>query len=519
MGTLFETNRSVWVATTPDAATHPAFASVGEELAVFDVVVVGAGVAGLSTALAVAERGARVAVIEAGAICSGVTGYTTAKVTSLHGLTYAGLEENRGADAARLYAEANEAGLARVRSWVEQYGIDCDLEDRDAYTYTTESKKLGEIEAEVEAAQRAGLAATFTTGTDLPFDVLGAVRLTGQAQFHPRRYCLGLAGGLDQLGASVYENTRVLDVDAETGDDLSVVRTEHGDLRARHVVLATHLPFLDRGGFFAKAYPMRSYAMAVTLSEGAAMPRGMYLGKDEATRSLRTALGDTVLVVGGEGHKTGQDADTRERYATLEAWARENFDVARIEHRWSAQDYVPVDGTPFVGQLLPRSNVLVATGFQKWGMTNGTAAGMMLADLVDGRESPWLGAFDATRIKSTVTSKAFVTENVDAVAGHLAADRLKTISPPSADSLAPGDGGIVSLDGKKVAAHRKDDGTLVAVSPVCTHVGCLVGWNTAERTWDCPCHGSRFTCDGKVIQGPALHDLEVLGENGVNPPS
>ncbi|HVM10457.1 MAG TPA: FAD-dependent oxidoreductase [Acidimicrobiales bacterium] len=511
MGTLFETNRSVWVATTTDDRLYLPYTTVGDQVPEVDVVVVGGGITGLSTALTLAERGAKVVVLEAGRICSGVTGYTTAKVTSLHGLQYADLAENRGDDVAQLYGEANEAAIAQVAAWVETYRIDCDFQRRDAFTYTTESDKLRQIESEAQTASRLGLPASYTTETDLPYDVFGAVRFANQAQFHPRDYCIGVAAAITQLGGKVHEDTRVLDVDAERGDDPSIVRTEHGDLAARFVVLATHLPFLDRGGFFAKAHPTRSYAMAVRLEEGAPTPKGMYLSKDSSSRSVRSALGDEVLILGGEGHKTGQDPDTRERYSSLESWAREYFPIASIEHRWSAQDYVPVDGTPFVGRQLPGSNVLVATGFQKWGMTNGTAAGRILADIVDGIENPWLAAYDATRIKSTITSKEFVKENVDAVGGHLAGDRLKTMNPPSADTLAPGEGGIVSLDGEKVAAFRAEDGTLTAVSPVCTHMGCLVCWNTAEKSWDCPCHGSRYTCGGKVIQGPALHDLEPHG--------
>jgi glycine/D-amino acid oxidase-like deaminating enzyme/nitrite reductase/ring-hydroxylating ferredoxin subunit len=449
----------------------------------------------LSTALALIEAGATVAVYEAGRVCSGVTAYTTAKVSSLHGLKYAGLSSNRDEDTARQYAEANQAGLARVAHWVDLYGIDCDFERRAACTYTTDADRVKDVEAEVAAATDAGLDAVFVeSDPDLPFPIRAAVRLEDQAQFHPRRYCLGLARAIVERGGAIHEHTRVVDIDGLGG--------------AEHVVLATHLPFLDRGGFFAKTHPERSYALAVRLAEsGAAAPSAMYLSADAPTRSLRTA--GEFLIVGGEGHKVGHEADTRHRYDALRTWASEHFDVADVAYQWSAQDYVAVDGTPFVGRMVPGSNVFVATGFGKWGMANGTAAALMIADAIGGVADVKWSAFDATRLRDPLTSRAMYQENIDAVAGHLALDRLKTLSPPPATSLAPGEGGIVDLQGEKVAGFVDDAGALHAVSPVCTHLGCLVGFNTAERTWDCPCHGSRYTVDGAVIQGPAVRDLDV----------
>jgi nitrite reductase/ring-hydroxylating ferredoxin subunit len=224
----------------------------------------------------------------------------------------------------------------------------------------------------------------------------------------------------------------------------------------------------------------------------------MYLSADEPTRSVRAALGDSVLIVGGEGHKVGQDDDTRRRYEVLEAWARSTFDVASVAHRWSAQDHVSVDGLPFVGRQLPKSRVLVATGFSKWGMTNGTAAGLLLADEVGGVENAWAAAFDATRQRSTLTSRDLYREGAN-VAERFVGDRLSSLRPPDVGTLGAGE---------KVAAYRDEAGSLHAVSPVCTHLGCLVAFNTAEKTWDCPCHGSRFTVDGAVLQGPATDDLE-----------
>jgi glycine/D-amino acid oxidase-like deaminating enzyme/nitrite reductase/ring-hydroxylating ferredoxin subunit len=501
MGSLRETNPSVWAVTTPDGPSHPPLSGSKDA----DVVVIGAGVAGLSAALALTEQGARVVVLEAGRVCSGVTAYTTAKVTSLHGLVYAGLARHAGDDAARAYGEANEAGLRKIRAWVDAHGIECDLQDRDAFTYTTATDKVDEVAAEVEAAQRVGLPASFTTSTDLPFEVAAAIRFEHQAQFHPRDYALGLAAAIVAGGGTIHEGTTAVAVDEGRPN---VVRTAVGhEVRAAHVVVATHLPFLDRGGFFAKCHPARSYALAARLRDPAQVPRGMYLSIDEPSRSVRSALDDEVVILGGEGHKVGQDDDTRQRYAALTEWAVQTFDVASIEARWSAQDHLPVDGLPFVGRQLPGSEVLVATGFKKWGMTNGTAAGIMLADLIAGRDNPWLPTFDASRQKSTLSSKDLYKENAN-VAQQFIGDRLSTLRPPSADRLQPGEGGIVTCAGNKVAAYRDDDGTLHAVSPVCTHLGCLVAFNTAEKSWDCPCHGSRFTIDGQVIEGPATGDLE-----------
>jgi glycine/D-amino acid oxidase-like deaminating enzyme len=432
MGSTQEVNPSLWITT---AAPERAYPTLEGELAV-DVAVVGAGVAGTITAALLKQAGATVALLEAGRLCAGVTGYTTAKVTALHGLTYAGLAAAHGEETARAYAEANTHGIETIASLVIGHTIDCDFERRPALTYTTDPDRTGEIEAEVEAARRAGLPATFTTATELPFPVAAAVRLEGQAQFHPRRFCLGVAATLPGGGSHVFERSQVLDVDDKSG----TVTTDGGAVRAGTVVLATHLPFLDRGLFFAKCWPERSYAIGVQPGPATLEISGMYLSADQPTRSLRgTAEG--VLIVGGEGHKAGQDPDTRQRYAALEAWAVAQLGVTEVTHRWSAHDYHSVDGLPFVGRLLPGSNVLVATGFGKWGMTNGAAAARILTDHVNGAPNAWSDVFDATRQKAVITSSEFFKENADAVGRRLVGDRLATLRPPPADSLVPGEGG------------------------------------------------------------------------------
>ncbi len=240
---------------------------------------------------------------------------------------------------------------------------------------------------------------------------------------------------------------------------------------------------------------------------------------DDSTRSIRPhPLGDeTILIVGGEGHKVGQDPDTRRRYAALEAWAHERFDVASIDYRWSAQDYMPVDAVPYIGKMTSGSErIWVATGFRKWGMTSGTTAAMLLSEAILGRHNPWAPVFDATRVRPRASAKELISENIDA-AGHLVGDRLAMVLAPAVTELARGEGRIVEADGDKVAAYRNEEGTVYAVSPTCTHLGCVVSWNTAEKSWDCPCHGSRFDPQGRVIQGPAVKDLEaktVAGASG-----
>jgi glycine/D-amino acid oxidase-like deaminating enzyme/nitrite reductase/ring-hydroxylating ferredoxin subunit len=501
MGSLNETNPSLWVGTSEVTRFHELHGDLTT-----DVVVAGAGITGLSTAALLKADGARVVVVEAGRVAAGVTGYTTAKLTVLHGLVFDDLVQAFGEERARTYTDANLAGMATIAELAVRHAIDCDLERRPAYTYTTDPAMVDKVRAEVSAAQRLGLDAEFTTETDLPYPVEGTIRVADQAQFHPRKYCIGLARAIDGAGCAVYEGTRALSVDEQGGR--CMVATDHGTITAGFVVQATHLPFSGSGGFFARTHAMRSYALSARLDGPA--PQGMYLSVDTPTRSVRSARmdGEEVVILGGEGHKVGQDPDTRERYAALEQWARSAFPIRSVDYRWSAQDYIPADHVPFVGRASPASErVLVATGFKKWGMSNGSAAGVMLADRVAGRRNPFADFFDTNRVNARQSVKELVKENANVVK-RFVGDRLRTETRSVAD-LAPGEAAVLVEGSQRVAVYRDEAGAVHAVSPVCTHMGCTVTWNTAETTWDCPCHGSRFNCDGEVIQGPAVKDLEA----------
>lgn len=489
--------RSLWIDTTPGSA-YPAL----DGRVKADVAVVGGGITGLTAAVFLKHSGVSVALVEANRVALGTTGNTTAKVTALHALTYDALISKHGEEAAGIYGEANQVALEFIVQLVRDRSIECDLRRMPAYTYAESHEHVAKIEAEVDAARRLGFAANLVRDTPLPFPVAAAIRLDDQALFHPRKYALALAEIVDGAGSQVFERTRATGI-LESDDGVEVV-TENGVVEANQVIIATLLPFHDPAGLFAKTHPSRSYAVSAR-ADGAA-PEGMFISVDSPTRSVRPHYSDqgTHLVIGGEEHKTGQEEDTEGRYAAIEEWARQRFGVRSIDHHWSAQDYVPADGIPYVGPLGEGSRVLVATGFKKWGMTNGTAAAIMLSELLLGRPNRWLPVFDPTRLKPLASGASALKENLN-VAQRFIGDRLP--GGPSLEDLAPGEGAVVDHDGEKVAAYHDSERGVLTMSARCTHMGCIVSFNAAERSFDCPCHGSRFDTEGRVIEGPATAPL------------
>lgn len=494
------TAASLWLHESP-VTTYP---QLDGDLSV-DVAVIGGGIVGLAAATLLKRAGATVAVVEAGRVARGVSGHTTAKVTSLHGLRYSSLASRWGEEAARAYAESNQAGVEGIAQLVEEEAIDCDFERVPAYVYAETSEGAKAVEREADAARIAGLDATLVREVDLPFPVQTAVSLGDQAQLDPYRYLTALARAIPGEGSHLLERTRALDV--EEGEPCRV-RTAQGSIVAGDVIVATLVPFLDRGGYFARSRPERSYLIAYEAERAPAL-RGMYLSAEAPTRSLRTATreGRRLTLVGGEGHATGQEAHAAEHVRRLERFAQERFGLGAVVNHWSSQDFTSKIGVPFVGRLTPLSSrVHVATAFGKWGMSAGTAAAMILSDAIMRRPNLWAWLYDPNRLRPASGLASLLAHNLG-VARRFASGRLAPPAAQAESGLEPGEGRVVRSGTRLVGVSRGSDGEVRSVSAVCTHLGCVVAWNEAEESWDCPCHGSRFDAAGNVLQGPAVESL------------
>jgi glycine/D-amino acid oxidase-like deaminating enzyme/nitrite reductase/ring-hydroxylating ferredoxin subunit len=465
---------------------------------IFDVAVVGGGIAGLTTALLLKRQGLRVAVVEADRVGGGTSGNNTAKVTALQSTVYSKISARHGAETASAYADASLAGVALLSRLVREEGIDCALRRAPAYTYAFTPDEVGAVEKEFTATRAAGLPVSDATDLDVPFPVHAAVRLDDQIALHPVRYVRGLAAAVDGDGSAVFEHSRV-----ERLHDGAPCRvhTAEGVVSADRVVVATHYPVFDRGLYFARLETTRSYCVAAKLASGEPT-RGLAISAGSPSWSLSSY--EDLLIVCGQGHPTGDPAGAP--YQELEAFAREHWDVERITHRWSAQDPTSYDQLPMIGPYLPGSDrLLVATGFMKWGLATATFAASILADTVAGVANPWASVFSPHRVSLKSLPdllKLNATAGVDLVGA-----RITPADATSSEHLPPGQAHVVRDGLGKIGVYRDREGELHGVSLRCTHLGCLVAFNAAETSWDCPCHGSRFDVDGGVLEGPATQPL------------
>jgi glycine/D-amino acid oxidase-like deaminating enzyme/nitrite reductase/ring-hydroxylating ferredoxin subunit len=501
---------SLWM-DTAEADTHPPLT----EDARTHVCVIGAGIAGMSTAYLLSREGKDVIVIDDGAIGGGETGRTTAHVCNALDDRYFELAKLFGDDGARYAAESHSAAIQRIEAIAQLEDIDCDFERLDGFLFLHEGGDREVLDDELDATHQAGLADTglFDRAPIEAFDTGLALRFPRQAQFHPLKYLNGLARAIIRDGGRIYCGTKAKNI--EDGAPGKVTTADGHTIIADHIVVATNSPVNDWMVMHTKQAPYRTYVVGIRIPKGS-IPHMLLWDTGDPYHYIRVHAADKpganyeVLIVGGEDHKTGQAEDTNERFARLEQWARARYSMAgEVIYKWSGQVLEPVDGLAFIGKN-PGSDehIYIATGDSGNGITHGTIAGILLTDIIVGRENPWTDLYDPSRI-SLRSAPDFARENLNV------AEQYSTWLTPgdvgSADDIPNGSGAVIRRGIHKIAVYKDADGAISECSAVCPHLYCIVDWNDTEKSWDCPCHGSRFDPYGKVVNGPAISDLDKTG--------
>lgn len=488
---------STWQKT---AESPPQFPPLDKDV-VADIVIIGAGITGLTLAHLVSKSGRKVVVLDSNEIGAGTTGHASNHLTTDIDFGYSNIKKKFSEKVMQQVAGSRLAAIDTIENTCRELDISCDFERTDGYLYADSAENVSEVEEELKYARRAGLDVEQVPAVDLPFPVKKAIRYNDQGIFNTQKYLNGLAKALQQKPeCDIYCNSRVEEVDNSN----KKVITKSGTVTAAHIILATHTPqFINI--LQTMVVPYRSYMIAVKLASGN-YPHGLYWDCKEPyhyTRSYKQ--GDQQwLLIGGADHKTGHDG--KDHYAQLEKYAREHYDVAEITDRWSAQYYEPADGLPYIGKS-PLSNVYVATGYSGDGLVYGVVAAIIINALINGEEHEWLEAYNARRFTPVESAGKFVKHNLEVgkhyISGLIRSGEIKDVEA--------GEGKVINYKGNKYAVSRDISGKLTALSAFCTHMGCVIEWNKDEHTWDCPCHGSRFEPTGELIEGPATIDLESKG--------
>lgn len=492
---------SYWI----KALNLPTFSPLKEDKQV-DVVIVGGGITGITVAFLLVNEGLKVAILEADSVLNGTTGHTTAKITAQHGLIYDELIQNTDLATAKLYYEANKEALQFIRDTVEKQSISCDLQKQDAYVYATTDEYSQKIEKEAEAYKALGIEGELIDSIPLDINIQKALVMKNQAQFHPLNYLAHLTKIIIEKGGEIFEQTTAVNI--ETGEQPVVLTRDGKRISGNFVLCCTHFPFYEGVGLYStRLHADRSYVLAAKTQKP--YPGGMYISADEPTRSLRSVLidGEEMVLIGGERHKTGQSEDTSKHYEALEQFGQNLLGIESIPYRWSAQDLITLDHIPYIGRITSNQhNILVATGYRKWGMTNGTAAALLLCDLVMNKANPYEPLFTPARFHMKPSLKNFLKENAN-VFNELVDGKL--LQPErTIEDIANDEGAVILFKGHRKGVYKDTSGQVHMVDTTCTHIGCEVHWNDGERTWDCPCHGSRFSYTGEVVEGPAEKPLQ-----------
>lgn len=472
-----------------------------------DVCVIGAGIFGLSVAYYLAKKGLKVIVLDKGNIGEGVSSFTTAKITSQHGLIYNYLANDFGTEFAKLYLESNQGAIQNIKNIIDIENIECDFEYQNSYVYTTNLDETQKIEQEADIVNSLGFKANIKSTLPLPFKVASSIEFPNQAQFHPRKYMLGLYNSIIDNKSLIFSHTTAVDV-RKDGLFYDTFTTTH-KITSKHVVLASHYPFINIPGFyFTKMYQSTSYALVVETKQK--LFEGMYINIKEPIFSFRTIKeGDKrLLLIAGRGHKTGDEQNVETSYLDLEAEAKKLFPDCNVLYRWNTEDCITLDKVPYIGKfsnLMP--NVYIGTGFNKWGMTTSNVAANIITDNILGIDNKYQDVFISTRM-SPIKNRWEVKNIIKQTTSSLILENIK-IPDGTLDKIQKDNGAIIEVNGKKVGIYKDSSGNIFAVKPICTHLGCLLTWNNLDKTWDCPCHGSRFDFTGKNLYDPAIKNLGI----------
>ena len=474
-----------------------------------DVAIIGGGITGLSAAMLLKQAGKEVLVLEAGCVGAGTTGGTSAHLDIMPDQGCTQLLHDFGEEAGRQAIAARRRAIDQIETWATRFGIACDFRRIPAFAYTERSDRVDRLRKEYEAAQRLGVNAAWQTTAGLPFSTSAAIQIEQQARFHALDYLHGLAAAVHGENATICEHTRA---EVPRDGDPCVIEANGKRVQATEVILATHSAFLGISQFDMRQAPYQSYMLVVRVEDE--LPDALFWDDEEPYHYTRRAASHepNLLLIGGADHKTGHGHE-QEHFQKLERYARDRFRVTAIEGRWSAEFFEPADGLPMIGRVPATGHLYIGTGYSGTGLTYGTAAAGVLADLILTGTSVYTDVFSPMRFKPMAAAKDLISENLD-VAKRFVGDRVKVERVESLESVARGEGKIVHYQGETLAVYRDEQNQLHCNSPVCTHSGCFVQWNNAESTWDCPCHGGRYSATGERLYGPPPADLKPKDPHG-----